>query len=527
MSRYESLRQNEEKILRELRIFLNENKFKLSEKDNKLDEIHIMDLEKYPEGFEVYYKGDIPFLDEKGYKNTSFIIVPTKEKVDIPPKGRVQGEILKRTLKSLKDGKRYTLSGNIDSWHKSFTKSSGGKVTPKGEDWESLIAVAYNKKKTGKEWQRAEKFWTEYSGQAKVISNKLSDILTSKTLEQTGDSTARLRSDWEGVDGTPKTDLYGSKLERISLKKVGGSQLTSGGPKEIVATFKAAARSIGEESVPDALLKFIDTLEDKMAKLQYKGTVEKLRSIKSSGKKLKPEEEKAIAQLDKLDQTHIELTTELKYFFETDRLFKKIFCFEAATGTSKFAEEKPVANLLIEFDPDNGTITKNFPINSVEDAAVLANSSKFYFNFKSSGGRASTVLRTGKLPKKEKVLDDYNTFSESESKFNNIETLSEIVKGEISKVNPKLSESITNAVSNGGGELNEWDMLVRLFDKMKEFSPKEVRKIKSIYNNIMQRVRKVLDTIKTLGKNMIESLFYFLGVEITSGETEGEINNWW
>lgn len=515
------LNSRQEIINREISKILKESNLKT------LNEVHIMDPESYPEGFEVYYKGSIPFLDQKGYKNTSFVIVKTKEKVDIPPKGRVQGKILKRTLKSLKDGKSYTFSGNIDSWHNSFSKSSGGKIPPKGEDWESLIAVAYNNKKKGKEWNRAEKFWKEYSSQAKVIANKLSDILTANTLEQTGDSTSPLRSDWEGVDNTPKTDLYGGKLERISLKKAGGSQLTSGGPKEIVATFKAAARTIGEESVPDALLKFINTLEDKMAKLQYKGTVEKLRSIKSSGRKLTPEEEKAIAQLDQLDATHIELTSDLKYFFETDKLFKKIFCFEAATGTSKFADEKPIANLLIEFDPDNGSITKNFPINTIDDAEVLANSSKFYFNFKSSGGRASTVLRTGKLPKKEKVLDGYGASPKSQSKFNNIETLSEIVISEMSKVNPKLSESIAKTVSNGGGQLNEWDMLVRLFDKLKEFSPKVINKVKSIYNNIMERVRKVLDTIKTLGKNMIESLMYFLGIEIVSGETEGEINNWW
>lgn len=509
-------------VNREISKILKESNLKI------FNEVHIMDQESYPEGFEVYYKGDIPFLDQKGYKNTPFIIVKTKEKVDIPPKGRVQGEILKRTLKSLEDGKSYTFSGNINSWHNSFSKSTGGKLPPKGEDWESLIAVAYNNKKQGKEWNRAEKFWKEYSGQAKVIARELSRILKTRTLEQTGDTTAPLRSDWGGVDNTPKTDLYGGKNERISLKKAGGSQLTSGGPKEIVATFKAAARTIGEESVPDALLNFIDNLEGKMAKLQYKGTVEKLRKIKSSGRKLTPEEENAIKQLDALDVSHVELTSQLKNFFETDILFKKIFCFEAATGTSKFRDEKPIANLLIEFDPESGTITKNLRMLSFNDASPLANNSRFYFNFKSSGGSPSTVLRTGQIPKKE--LSSFSLDLEGvspEKSVKKIETLSEIVISELSKVNPKLSESIRKTVSNEKNQLNEWDALVKLFDKIKEFSPKVIDKVKSIYNKIMERVRKVLNSIKTLGKNMIEALMYFLGIEIASGETEGEINNWW
>ena len=55
-------------------------------------------------------------------------------------------------------------------------------VTPKGEDWESIIAVAVNKiqgKKwnQGDEWDRSEKFWGDWEKtRMKLEKNLLIDL---------------------------------------------------------------------------------------------------------------------------------------------------------------------------------------------------------------------------------------------------------------------------------------------------------------------------------------------------------------
>lgn len=474
----------------------------MSWKPEKIHEASLMKPE-YGEGSQFFYKGGIPFLDSKGYgEGEIFIVTKTKDKVDIAKK--TKDNPLKKTIKSMSDGKTYTLSGGIVSFKEYFNHiKPGSSIQPKGEDWESLIVVAYNNKKEGPEWNRAKKFWEEYGTEAKTLAKKISKVVSSKELKQLGSSTANLRPDWTGVDKTPKTDILGD-IEHISLKKAGGSQLISGGDKEIKATFNAAIRTMCDD-VATPVFKFINELETKMGKLNYDGTINALEKISSSGKKLTPSEIETIKKYNEMKLNHQELTKDLSKIFD-DMEFKKIFCFEAATGNSKFADDRAIANVLIEFNPDKGEITKNLPMRNIEDATYLAQHNKFYFSFKSSGTKPYTVLRTANLSKKQLA-------GESTSRVK-LETLSEIIESEISKVSPKISEYLKESYSSSNSILKEWETFTKLFDKIKGLPETSVEKLKSIYNSIMERVKNSLDIIRKLGKDMFNGIMHFLGLEV-------------
>jgi len=472
----------------------------------RLHEASIMKPE-YGEGSEFFYKGGISFLDSKGYEEGEiFIVTKTEDKVDVAKKVSGSDTPLKKTIKSKSDGKSYTLSGGPVSFKEYFNHiKAGASIQPKGEDWEALIVVAYNEQKEGPEWNRAKKFWSDHGDEANVLAKKISQLVPSKKLKQLGSSTANLRPDWTGVDKTPKTDVLGD-TEHISLKKAGGSQLLSGGDKEIKATFNASVRIMCDD-VATPVFKFISDLENKMGKLNYDGTVKSIKQLSSSGKELTAQEMEIIKKYGSMTLNHQELTNDLNEIFN-DMEFKKIFCFEAATGTSKFADDKAIANILIEFNPDKGEITKNLPMKSIEDATYLAQNNKFYFSFKSSGNNPYTVLRTSVLSKKQLTGESKGGMK--------IETLSEIIKSEMKKFSPQIYEYLKENHSSKNTILEEWEMFTKLFDKIKTLPERSVQKIKSIYNSIMERVKNALDIIRKLGKDMFDGLMHFLGLEVNN-----------
>jgi len=508
MTRYKLLRENERKVLQTTTKFLSKSNrpSSVSESSKRINEASIMkpDVEI---GEKFRYKGGkFSFLDKKGYQDGDiFFASKTKQKVDYQAgKGS-----LKRTLTSERTGESFTFGGDVSSYKSFFSHATkDGSTPPKGEDWESLIVVAYNGKKEGKEWKRAEKFWETYENQAKVVAKKLSQVVSAKQIQQLGSSTAALNpvwKQWGGEDNTPKTDILAGE-EHISLKKAGGSQLLSGGPKEIIATFKAATQMMSED-VAEPVFKFIDSVQEKMGKVAYNDTatnIDKLATDMGAGKKLTPDQLKAVEEKQRLDVNHAELTAGLTEIFQ-DFEFKKIFCFEAATGTTKFSDGNAIANILVEFNPEKGEITKNLKISSKEDAAILAQNNKFYFAFKSSGVKPYSSLRTSQLSKK--ALKNLESGQVTE-------TLSEIVIDEIRKSNTNLYESFSKLVNESKGSINEFEMLSKLVDKVKNFPKNVADKVKEIYTSVMERVKKAFDAIKKLGKKMIETLMYFLGIEI-------------
>ena len=380
-----------------------------------------------------------------------------------------------------------------------FTHLKSGKAMPSGEDWESLIIVAFNDTYNGYEWERAEKFWADYGDDARKIAESFKKEIKSKSLSQLGASTAALNSDWGGSNKTPKTDILGDTNEKISLKKAGGSQLMSGGPEEALATFDAAMKMVGQNK-PKILDSFLNILEDKMGRMSQKGTITALEKLRDSGETLTKDQETAIAEMNQLQLNAQEINKDMSSVFK-DIYFKSCFCFEAATGTNKFADKNAVANELIEFNPGNGKITAHLSMKKIEDAKPLAQSNSFYVSFKTGGGGSKPylALRTKKMSKKQLLGEE-------------VESFRDIVVEEFSKSDYGMS--VLNEANEQ--QLNEFQIFNKLSKGLKNVTSKIKSKVKKILDAILKRIKYAFDTIKKLGQSMFDGIMHFLGMDVSS-----------
>jgi hypothetical protein len=377
-----------------------------------------------------------------------------------------------------------------------FIHSKGGGAEPKGEDWEALIICAHNGiDESSKEWARAKVFWSTYGQDAKKIADAFRGIIKSKKLSQLGSGTATTNPDWGGTDKTPKTDILGDSDEKISLKKSGGSQLMSASSKEAIATFNAAIKMVGENQ-PTSLKSFLDVLEQKMGKMSEKGTITALEKLRDSGETLTPSQEKAIAEMEKLQFNAKEITNDMQSIFK-DMYFKTCFCFEAATGTNKFSDKNAVANQLIEFDP-SGKVTAHLKMDSINDAKPLASKNSFYVAFKTSGAnpQASLVLRSKQLSKS-KLLENI--------------TFKDIVNEEFSK--SKIGKTILMEATKQ--RIDEFALFNSLVKGLKNVTDKVKKQVENILNIIMSRVKEAISYIKSLGGKIFDAIMNFLGFEVS------------
>ena len=461
----------------------------LQESSEFISEASILDP-KYGEGHKFMVKSPPTFAKDL---QKGDVITVVKNKAGDPDFGSGEYE---KTFE-LPSGKTIKVAGKSSSYASSnFNHMKGTKVVPKGEDWESLIVVAYNNKMEGPEWERAEKFWADYGDQANQIVDEFKRIIKSSSLEQLGASTAKLNPSWGGKDNTPKTDIIGNSKEKISLKKAGGSQLMSAGAAEAISTFKAATEIVGRKK-PKLLTSFVDGLENKMGRLTSGGTISELEKLKNSDKPLTQQQKNAIAEMDKLQLNAKELTDDMNKLFQHE-FFKTAFCFEAATGTHKFLDKDAIANVLVEFDPGKGKITKNMKIVKVEDAAPLAKTNKFYVSFKTSSNKPYLALRSSQLSKKE--------LAGLKESFRDI-VIDEMSNSEFGM--QMLSESEQE-------QLDEFTMFNRLADKVKGVSTAAKNAAKKVYNAIMKRVKAAFAYIKSLGEKMFSALLNFLGMDVSS-----------
>jgi len=475
---------------------------------NKLQEATILKT-NYGEGTKFFYNGGQKDLDAAGYKKgDTFTVVKLKNKIDISVKSK-DGETYIKTLQA-PDGKKFTLSGSLTSYQSFFNHmKSGSGVTPAGEDWEALIVVAYNNKFEGPEWERAEKFWSNYGEMANKIAKDFKKQLKQRSLKQFGSSRATLRSDWGGTNNTPKTDIIGNSAN-ISLKKKGGAQLLSGTSKEIQSTFLAASKYVAKNN--SKLVKgFVDDLETKMKTLYYNGTVGDLESKIASGE-LSAKTDPVVKEFQKMKFDQKELTSIMNDQLFNNRQFKLAFSFEAATGTSKFSSKEAIADTLVAFDADNGVISKILTVKKVDDAKPIADNTTFYFAFKSSGKNPTIVLRGGmKDIKPAKELK-----SEGKSKTKKIETLSEILVRELTKYNKELGEGIQESLLDETSTLNEFAVLNNLTKFIGKI-PGAVKGVKDkfvdIVTNIFEAISNAFNKIKQLGDEMIDGIMNFFGFE--------------
>lgn len=465
----------------------------------RLQEATIMKPE-YIVGTKFFYNGGFKKLDDAGYKKGDiFTITKLKNKVDFASKAK-EGEIYLKTLEA-PDGKKFTFSGSLIAYRTLFNqiKSGASGVSPAGEDWEALIVVAHNNKFEGPEWERAEKFWEEYGEMAQKIAKDFKSKLKQKSLKQFGSSRATLSKDWRGKNSTPKTDIIGSNLN-ISLKKKGGSQVLSGSKEEVISTFYAASKYVSKKETK-MLGDFIDMLEKKMKTLYYDGTVTKLKNKVATGE-LNPKKDAVVKEYEKMVLDIKEMTKMLNEQIFNSEPYKLAFTFEAATGTSKFSSKEAIADTLVGFDADNGIVSKILTIKQIEDAKPIADATKFYFSFKSTGKNPMISLR-GQL-------------GEGKSR-KKISTLSEIIVSEFGKFNKELGEGIQETLMSESSNINELSILNNLTNFIGKI-PGAVKGVKDkfveIVKNIFEKISEAFQAIKKLGEKIIDGIMDFFGFDI-------------
>ena len=446
--------------------------------------------------------GELVGMDGKKFpaiSKTNKFLVAFKEMEGEPEKDSKEKEDFNELLQLIAGKKNGHTS--IDKIANGFSTPSSG--SPKGEDWESLIAVAVNKINglkwsEGDEWERAQKFWADYEVPSMKLGNAFVKELKIKgLLKQLGSSTLDTNKDWKGVNKTPKTDLIYGK-QKISLKKFGGSQLMSAGKAESISTFEAAMSMYSiDKSGKTKVNNVMEEIENRMGKLSTATTISRLEDLRDSGKKLSKADEAAIEEMEGLQLEADFLNKKLDSLFQ-DQTFKQYFCWEAATGETKFKPSpKGISNKLVVFK-ETGSISNTLALDSPDNAGkTIASKNSFYVSFKTGGSKSKPYLSLRTKGFKPNLTEQIS--------FRDI-VLDELSKSEYGQ---------TLLVESNLQQLDEFQIFNRLVAKVKSVAGTIKNKVKNIYNAIMKRVTQAFNYIKRLGKKLIEGLMNFLGVEVS------------
>ena len=431
----------------------------------------------------------------------------------------------------------------------------GGDVkSPTGAEWEDCICYYYNNPKsksstvTGankkdEAYPIASKFFgTQYEEQGRKLAESFKNVLGAdgimkplgsggKDKKKKAKRSLTLIYKESGASNTiPKTDMHTSNYQ-ISLKKKGGSQLASAAKGETKGMFNSALEHYsGDTTKIDEILKAIDEnftkLSTDMTKTQLanvgSGKKNKQGNIAPEEKDLSPEDKEAFTQFLETEKFHKDLNKQIEkdLNFQNNKKFIEFLCYEAMSGHKKFNENQPKASICIEFDPDRGTITKSIETTPggkpkfttgipkiSSDISTLASRVKLYAAWKSSKGDPYSSFRFG-----------LSAMKESRFTTNQLPTLREIIISEIKK------DKIMNAVLNEDREiydLHEFDPIAAIkktYDKVKSISGTAFEWIKGLVSKIMKTVRKTLDGIKQMGKDVYKGIFKFLGIELEKAD---------
>ena len=515
----------------------------------------------------IQYKGLqdlVKFLQQKRFVPQDKVILAYDKnngtfKIRYEPKNQREKQAIEKEMARLisleKLPNRKTVYGKGSGAANPTTSSKnvkGGDVkSPTGAEWEDCICYYYNNpaprsstdsgaNKKDEAYPIASKFFgTQYEQQGrklgKAFKGLLKDNTSMKPLGGGGKKVTRsLTSIYtkSGASNTiPKTDMYTGSYQ-ISLKKKGGSQLASAAKGETKGMFNSALEHYsGDTTKIDEILKAIDEnftkLSTDMTKTQLanvgSGKKNKQGNIAPEEKDLSPEDKEAFTQFLETEKFHKDLNKQIEkdLNFQNNKKFIEFLCYEAMSGHKKFNENQPKASICIEFDPDRGTITKSIettPGGKPEfttgtpkissDISTLASRVKLYAAWKSSKGDPYSSFRFGLSAMK----------GESRFTTNQLPTLREIIISEIKK------DKIMNAVLNEDREiydLHEFDPIAAIkktYDKVKSISGTAFEWIKGLVSKIMKTVRKTLDGIKQMGKDVYKGIFKFLGIELEKAD---------
>ena len=514
----------------------------------------------------IQYKGLqdlVKFLQQKRFVPQDKVILAYDKnngtfKIRYEPKNQREKQAIEKEMARLisleKLPNRKTVYGKGSGAANPTTSSKnvkGGDVkSPTGAEWEDCICYYYNNpaprsstdsgaNKKDEAYPIASKFFgTQYEQQGrklgKAFKGLLKDNTSMKPLGGGGKKVTRsLTSIYtkSGASNTiPKTDMYTGSYQ-ISLKKKGGSQLASAAKGETKGMFNAALEhfSGNTEKIND-ILEAIDEnftkLSTDMTKTQLanvgSGKEDKEGNIAPEKKDLSPEDKKAFKQFLSTEKFHKDLNKQIEkdLNFDNNKEFIEFLCYEAMSGHKKFNENQPKASICIEFDPGKGIITKSikttpsgkpkFAIGAPKiskDISTLAGKVKLYAAWKSSSGDPYSSFRFGVPAMKE-------------SRFLNqqLPTLKQIVISEIKK------DKIMNALlTEGTCNLHEINFdpigaIKKAYDKVKGLAGTALAWIQGLVSKIMAAVKKTLDGIKQMGKDVFTGIFKFLGIELDKAD---------
>ena len=471
-------------------------------------------------------------------------------------------------LMTIADGKRKGEKININKLGKANVNPTKG---PTGAQWESLICIAYNLKKSGVtkydgkpsiEWGDIEfgidkdtfvkvfPFWEVYGESAMKLGVDFASKFSGK-MEQTGAGGGGigLSSDWSrwgGTNKTPKTDIKTD--QRISLKKKGGAQLMSASAKEVIATFNAAMQLMGANSKERQWLNYvISSIEQNFQTIVMDGSVKDLKKGTGFAKNLKGGDRKKLqADVARGDEINKSMTKLMEQIFNGDlsgdfakhikgqaggakkaeefhKRFKEHFVFEAASGLRKFANNDATAGYLVEFDADRGNISFNEQIGkmtSVSDFQIspviknMAAKTHFYVSFKTGSKNPYSALRAN-------VKAEETNFSD----FDGLPTLRDLVF-------ETLKEDGTILLTEGYQELDEWALVRQAFDRVKKRASKvkgwvqdkaeaAMKWLGGFVKKLFEKVKKALKALVNLGAKAMHGLFNFFGVDLKGGTSDG------
>ena len=466
--------------------------------------------------------GEIVGKDGKKFpkiSNRNKLLVAFKKIKRLPRKGSKEEKNFDELMSLITNGKSHK---EIEKGANGFSGKRGGQQgktkAPSGADWENIICHQYNKLLGNENFDpaardEAKQFYPTYKKAGEETAKTFSKKIGKAGMIQFGGgkSKSNLSSFWiskGGSDGTPKTDMYTS-THNISLKKKGGSQLASGARGETLAMYSAALEYLGaDKSGLDEIKNIQKEIEDNFIKISTEYNKTELEKMsKKDTENLSTKDQDDIRQFVTTEAFHKKLNEKIKEHlnFEKNPEFVKFLIYEAMSGSKKFSLEKAKASVCMEFNADNGKISKYIPVtvdgknkfgdvpNISSEIAAYASKVKIYSAWKSGGSSPYSSLRIS------------STFQKKE------ETLRSLVKEIVRK------DIIANAVLKEEIEqLDEFAIIGRVFDKLKDVGKNAINWVKNLITKIVNAVKNALDKIATLGKKMFEGLFKFIGMELDS-----------
>ena len=424
-----------------------------------------------------------------------------------------------------KDGDQFTVKQIVKN--KMFG-GQGSSKEPKGADWEDIITHHYNviigkPSHDPTATAKVESHWDDFDEIGKKIATNFLDIVGSSGMVQygAGKSSSNLSDFWRnpakgvkgGTDGTPKTDMYNSDYQ-ISLKKAGGSQLASGGQAETLSTFYAALKHFSTDkasmSVIDEVMGAIQNNFEKLSTSYSKGDLAKIAKDKKKQGKLSDKDKVALEKYIETEEFHKKMNAELVPKLDNitnSTEFKEWLVFEAMSGYSKFKEKKAVSSVCVEFNANNGSITKfievtpNGKTSGLSGSPIvsgkikkLAGGVKIYAAWKSSGGNPYSTLRV-------------SSYGE-DSNYNNT-TLAGCIRKTIEE--DKISQALLKEETE---QLDEFKFIGKAFNRIKGMGKNALLWVKNLITKILKAVSDALAKIKKMGSKLFEGLFAFLGITL-------------